>query len=80
MDFNSILNFFQKVDIQLLTSIFQLLISIAGAIAGIAVAFAAVARLIEAWYQLSQTPGLSSWNSIKQWWKNFWSIEKYDTK
>ena len=43
----------------------------------IAVTFASIARCIEAWYQLSQTPNLATWASIKQWFKNFFSVEKY---
>jgi hypothetical protein len=80
MDVNSILAVFQKIDLKLLQSIFQMLISFVGLIAGVAVAFSSVARCVEAWYQLSQTPGLSSWSNIKQWWNNFWSIEKYKTE
>lgn len=80
MDFQVILAALQAIDWKLITSIFQALTMIVGLIAGIATAFSAVARCIEAWYQLSQTPGLSSWASIVQWWKNFWSIEKYQIK
>jgi hypothetical protein len=65
---------------KLVTTIAQTAIAVLGAVAGIAVAFSAIARCIEAWYQLSQTPGLSSWAKITQWWKNFWSVEKYKTK
>lgn len=80
MGLNSILEIFQKIDLILLQSIFQTLIALVGFIAGIAVMFSAIARCIEAWYQLSQTQGLSNWASIKQWWNNFWSIEKYGVK
>ena len=80
MDFNLILTFLQKVDWKLVTAISQALIAVVGVVAGIAVAFSSIARCVEAWYQLSQTPGLSSWASIVQWWKNFWSVEKYQVK
>ncbi len=80
MDLASIFENLSKVDWKLIQSILQVIISIFAVIAGIAVAFSAIARCFEAWYQLSQKPGLSSWGNIVQWWKNFWSIEKYDGK
>ena len=80
MDLNSVSEFLSKIDWKLIQSILQVIISIFAVVAGIAVAFSAIARCVEAWYQLSQKPGLNSWGSIVQWWKNFWSIEKYDGK
>jgi len=80
MDWKSILAVLQAIDWKLITAIFQALTMIVGLVAGIATAFSAVARCVEAWYQLSQTPGLSSWSRIVQWFKNFWSIETYQTK
>lgn len=68
------------IDWKLITAISQAVIAVVGVIAGIAMAFSAIARCVEAWYQLSQTPGLNSWASIVQWWKNFWSLEKYEAK
>jgi len=80
MGLNFILEVFQKIDLILLQSIFQTLIVLVGFVAGIAVAFSSIARCLEAWYQLSQTPGLNNWASIVQWWKNFWSVERYESK
>jgi hypothetical protein len=80
MDLNSVFSFLSRVDWKLVTSIAQALIAVMGVIGGFAVAFSAIARCLEAWYQLSQKPDLNSWAKIVQWWKNFWSVEKYETK
>lgn len=80
MDLASIFENLSKVDWKLIQSILQVVTAILGVIGGVAVMFSAIARCVEAWYQLSQKPGLSSWGNIVQWWKNFWSIEKYDGK
>ena len=65
------------MDLKLILLILQIIAVVIGIIRAIAVAFSAIIRCIEAWYQLTQTPDLNTWGKIVQWWKNFWSTETY---
>lgn len=51
---------------------------VAGALTAICVLFSAIVRVIESIYQLSQKPGLNTFQKCIQVVKNFFTVERYE--
>ena len=58
-------------------AILKIIALVAGTLTAVCVLFSAIVRVVESVYQLSQTPGLNTFQKCIQVVRNFFTVENY---